>query len=204
MMGSIFDPEQQRKDIDALITVGISRLADACRVMIWEVCKDLKISPIQAQILIFCRYHPVEQCKVGYLAREFNLSKPTISDAVKTLVEKKLVVREQQAGDFRSYNIFLTESGQVMADQVGNYPSKITKMLQNFAPEDKMGGYICLLRLLKDMQDIGILPQQRMCLSCKHFKPNPDGSVFYCTAIHLTSSMSEQRIDCPLYEEKLV
>jgi DNA-binding MarR family transcriptional regulator len=201
MMGSIFDPEQQRKDIDALITVGITRLADACRVMIWDFCKDFKISPIQAQILIFCRYHPKDQCKVGYLAKEFNLSKPTISDAVKTLVEKKLVEREQQAGDFRSYSIFLTESGEQLAEKAGNYPSPIAQMLQTIPLENKMGGYYSLMKLLKEIQDIGILPQQRICLSCKHFKPNPEGSVFYCTALHLTAQMSEQRIDCAQFEK---
>jgi hypothetical protein len=67
-----------------------------------------------------------------------------------------------------------------------------------------MGGYFSLVRLLKEIQDIGILPQQRICLSCKHFKPNPEGSVFYCTALHLTAQMSEQRIDCAQFEEKIV
>ena len=84
-MESIFNLENQNQNLDSKISAGIEKLSSVFRVLIWEQAKNLGLSPIQIQILIFLNYHSEHLATVSYLAKEFSLTKPTISDAIKIL-----------------------------------------------------------------------------------------------------------------------
>jgi len=91
MIESPFDRDYQNLSTDSKIIVALERVAEAFRVLLWNESKTHDLSPIQIQILVFLRFHPQEICKVSYLANEFNLTKATISDSVKTLLRKQLI-----------------------------------------------------------------------------------------------------------------
>ncbi|WP_234859068.1 MarR family transcriptional regulator [Aquimarina aquimarini] len=57
--------------------------------------------------MIFCAYHKENLCTVSYLAKEFNITKPTISDAVKVLEKKEMIFKNNTSSDHRSYYISL-------------------------------------------------------------------------------------------------
>src|SRR5688572_14883967 len=91
MSKSDFDLISQNRSTESKIVASLERIAQAFRVLLWQESKEYALTPIQIQILIFLRFHSEEKCKVSYLAGEFNLSKPTISDTVKTLEQKQLI-----------------------------------------------------------------------------------------------------------------
>ena len=88
----IFDPQQP--STAGKIAVGLARISEAYRAQLWNHAKVMGISPIQIQMLIFMRYHLKNMCTVSQLAREFNVAKPTVSDAVQSLLKKQLVQKE--------------------------------------------------------------------------------------------------------------
>ena len=88
MNDSVFNLDQQNSSVDAKIVVGLERLGEVFRTLLWQQSRDTGLSPIQIQVLLFLTFHGPEKRKIGYLAAEFNLTKPTISDAVKVLVQK--------------------------------------------------------------------------------------------------------------------
>ena len=92
MMGeSVFNPDQQEKDISSKIVAGLERISEVFKVLLWEKAKMVGLSPIQIQMLIFIAFHKQELCNVSHLAKEFNITKPTVSDAIKVLDKKKSV-----------------------------------------------------------------------------------------------------------------
>ena len=88
MCNSSFNPEWQNASLSAKITSGLERIASLFKVLLWEQSKTTVLSPIQIQLIIFIRYHDDSLCNVSYLASEFNLTKATVSDAIRILQEK--------------------------------------------------------------------------------------------------------------------
>src|SRR5687767_3898697 len=93
-----------KNSLDYKIVAGLERIALVYRTLLWEESKKFGLSPIQIQILIFTDSHRLP-ATVSYLAEEFNVTKPTISDAVKSLLEKKLVIKIADKIDSRSFRI---------------------------------------------------------------------------------------------------
>lgn len=88
MKNSAFDLSTQNNDFTSKIVAGLERVSEVFRLLLWQHSKVIGLSPIQIQILMFVEYHAEDLCNVSYLAKEFNVSKPTISDAVKVLKKK--------------------------------------------------------------------------------------------------------------------
>ena len=128
MSASIFNTEFQQQHITSKIVVGLERISEVFRALLWQHAKTIGLSPIQIQLLIFIAYHKQELCNVSHLAKEFNVTKPTISDAVKVLYAKELVQKEYSITDSRSYVILLTANG-----------TKIVRKTEGFADPIKSG-----------------------------------------------------------------
>src|SRR5690554_2520049 len=90
-MKSDFDLVHQNQSTESKIVASLERIAQAFRVLLWQESKEFSLSPIQVQLLIFLLHHSEEKRKVSYLANEFNMTKATISDTVKTLENKGLI-----------------------------------------------------------------------------------------------------------------
>ena len=118
---SPFSLDQQNENIEGRIVVALERISEAFRVLLWNESKENALSPIQIQILIFIYFHTPEFNKVSYLAEEFNMTKATISDSVKVLVAKKLVSKETDATDTRSYSLSLTKEGEKIARKASTF-----------------------------------------------------------------------------------
>ena len=125
MSKSSFDIRFQEKDTAAKIVAGLERIAEAFRVLIWERAKKLGLSPIQIQLLIFVAHHEQKLCNVSHLAQEFNLTKPTISDAIRVLAKKGLIKKEASAVDKRAYSILLSEEGKKIVGQTEGFAHSI-------------------------------------------------------------------------------
>ncbi|MFN0215842.1 MAG: MarR family winged helix-turn-helix transcriptional regulator, partial [Saprospiraceae bacterium] len=121
MNDSVFDPQAQIGNPDLKIIASFERLGEGFRVLPWEKAKILGISPIQIQILIFLQFHSSKKCKVSYLAQEFCMTKPTVSEAVKSLEQKGLIKRQTEITDTRSHTIHLTETGRSAVAQTSNF-----------------------------------------------------------------------------------
>jgi hypothetical protein len=57
MKKSIFNPSEQERSISSKIVVGLERVSEVFKVLLWEKAKLVGLSPIQIQILFFVAYH---------------------------------------------------------------------------------------------------------------------------------------------------
>jgi DNA-binding MarR family transcriptional regulator len=197
MNNSPFDINQQNADVSNRIVAALERISTVFRVLLWNEGKELALSPIQIQILIFLLHHDIEKRKVSYLAQEFNLTKATISDAIKSLEQKELIFKESETNDTRSYVIHLTKKGSKAALRTSFFANEMmtpVEKLNNTQKEALLSG---LLQIIHHFNQIGIISVQRMCQTCMHYKPGFNGEKHFCSLMNKALSVYELRLDCP-------
>ena len=57
MEKSVFDTSFQQESVSNKIVVGLERISEVFRTLLWAEAKKSGVSPIQIQILIFIAYH---------------------------------------------------------------------------------------------------------------------------------------------------
>lgn len=197
-MHSPFGIARQNLKIESKIVVALERISEAFRVLLWNESKENALSPIQNRILIFLLFHPQEKSGVSYLAQEFNLTKPTVSDSVKMLLQKKLVEKVSDPADTRSYVIRLTQTGRQTAEKSSNFAFAIEQPLQAITREQKEVMLKGLLTLIYDLNRAGIITVRRMCYTCVNYRH--DNGEHFCTLLQDRLADNDLRIDCPEHE----
>ena len=148
---SDFELNHQNLHIESRIVASLERIAQAFRVLLWQQSKEHSLSPIQIQVLIFLLYHSADKRKVSYLANEFNMTKATISDTVKTLEEKALISKEYEQHDSRSYIIHLTKEGKTIAKQTALFTNEIRTPIDKLHQGDKENFLLSLLDIIRHL-----------------------------------------------------
>jgi len=200
MKKSTFNPAQQDKDISSKIVAGMERVSGVFKILLWEKAKLIGLSPIQIQILIFVAFHKQELCNVSHLAKEFNLTKPTISDAIKILDKKELIVKDYSSSDSRSYSISLSDLGNDIVSQTYNFSDPLKKHVDSLSQSERESLFQTLSQLIYKLNRNGILSVQRTCYGCKFYEEQQESD--YCNLLQKKLLNQEIRLDCPEYEEK--
>lgn len=198
MKGKVFDPKNQELELTSKIVAGLERVSQAFKVLLWDKAKELGLSPIQIQLLIFCSYHKSDLNNVSFLAQEFNVTKPTISDAVKVLDKKGLIEKEYSTIDNRSYSIYLSDSGKAVVAQTEDFAHPILESLKEMAAPEQSVFYQTLSRLLFQLNRKGVLAVQRTCYACRFYSKSEKGS--YCNLLERWLEQTEIRLDCPEFQ----
>ncbi len=193
MKKSPFDLDRQNKSVESKIVASLERVSQAFRVLLWNESKEFSLSPIQVQVLIFLLHHSSEKRKVSYLADEFNMTKATISDCVKTLEQKQLISKEYEPLDTRSFIIHLTESGTSIAKKTTFFANQIQIPIDKLPTSAKENLLSSLLEIIRHLNQTGVISIQRMCSTCQFY--NSDNGHF-CQLLNQKLADTELRIDC--------
>ncbi|MFN8304758.1 MAG: MarR family winged helix-turn-helix transcriptional regulator [Saprospiraceae bacterium] len=193
----IFNPDAQLDKVEFRIVAALERLSEAFRVLLWDQAKVLNVSPIQIQLLIFLRYHKPEYATVSKLAEEFNMTRPTISDAVRALEQKGLVERDPNPADARSHTLVLTDAGRAVAEQTANFASPLLLPLELMDDEQKYNLLENLLHMILNLQRKGVVSLHRMCFNCQNYMTRSSGH--YCRLLAKKLENKDLQIDCPVH-----
>lgn len=198
MSDSVFDLTYQNQSVDAKIVAGLERIAETFRVLLWQQSRETGLSPIQLQVLLFLSFHEPQTCKVGYLAQEFNLTKPTISDAVKVMAQKGLLERVAEPTDSRSHSLQLTESGRQMVARTSGFAGVLQQLVGELETTQKQVLYESLFTLIYQLHRRGLITVQRMCNTCIHYEYT--GQVHHCGLLNIPLETDNLRLDCPEHQ----
>lgn len=197
---SVFNPEFQQKDIASKLVVGLERISEVFKILLWEKAKVVGLSPIQIQILIFIAYHKENLCNVSHLAKEFNITKPTVSDAIKILDKKELIIKDYSSSDSRSYIIQLSESGEKVVSETYDFANPLKSQLSGLNKKDLESLFKTMSQLIYKLNQKGILTVQRTCYGCKFYQKNKKAD--YCNLLEKELANQDIRLDCPEFEKK--
>ncbi len=178
-MPGVFDLNEQHEDIDSKLIVSLERLAQALRVMVWEVAKQEGLSPIQAQVLIHLRYH--QNCRLSDLAKRFDLTKATLSDAVKTLEAKALLERRTDLEDARASYLKLTSQGKKVVQSIERWAERAKGGLIGIDQKTKQETLLLVMQIIENLQNAGVMSVARMCTTCRFLVQEPS---YYCRLLN--------------------
>lgn len=197
---SVFNPNQEAQDISSKIVVGLERISEVFKILLWEKAKLIGLSPIQIQILIFIAYHKQELCNVSHLAKEFNVTKPTLSDAVKALDQKKMIIKDYSSADSRSYTIQLSDLGKATVLQTNDLANPLKTQIDTLDETDLDTVFKTLSELIYKLNQNNILTVQRTCYGCKFYQKNETSD--YCNLLKKQLLNKDIRLDCPEFEAR--
>lgn len=195
---SAFNLHKQNINLDYKIVAGLERLSQVYRILLWEKAKEHSLSPIQIQLMIFIRHHSQDKSTISYLAQEFNLTKPTISDAIKILAQKKLIKKNTDNNDTRSYTIQLTEQGKKIVLKTENFANPITTIIAKSTQADKLVLWDNITNLITQLNRLEVISIQRTCFNCKHYTIK--GKTHFCDLLDQKLQTVDIRIDCEEFE----
>jgi DNA-binding MarR family transcriptional regulator len=195
---SVFNLDNQNANLDSKIVAGLERLSQVFRILLWEKAKKHSLSPIQIQLLIFIRHHSADKTTISYLAQEFNFTKPTISDAIKILEQKKLIQKSIDKNDTRSYTINLTAAGKKIVLETEDFANPVTEIISKASDTDKIVLWENVSNLIVRLNKLEVISVQRTCFNCKYYSIKNKNH--FCNLLDLKLFTQNIRIDCGEFE----
>ncbi len=181
------------------ITFGLSRLATALKLKAWREATPLQLTPTQAEILALLRTWPASTLKE--VAARLEVRPATASDAVRVLVEKGWVTKNQRPDDARALSLGLSEAGKALADRVAGWPRFLTEAIETLPDEEREVLFRAVTRLIRELQEQRQIEVARMCLTCRFFQPrrHPESAEkpHHCGLVDLPFGDLDLRLDCP-------
>lgn len=181
-------------DINRKIVIALDRISEVMRAILWSEYDKHRLSPIQIKFLIFFLIHPPQRRTVSHLAVHYHLTKPTVSEAVKTLEKKGLVIRKSESKDKRVITLYLTKKGTELARHFSGFATEIIESLYGMDNEKKASLLGCLFDLIDRLHRSGIMRSARICLTCYNFEVK--NNMYRCKRRNKTMKSEELRIDC--------
>ncbi|MCG2615287.1 MarR family winged helix-turn-helix transcriptional regulator [Terrimonas sp. NA20] len=197
---SPFNINLQHESVDSQIMAALERLGESLRILLSTEAREHGLSPIQAQVIIFLHTHSPEKNTLSYLAKEFSLTKATLSDVIKVLVEKDLVQRKESPSDARSQTLALTPAGKKIAVKCGQFATPLLAPVGQLSQQQKLTVKHSLFTLIHSLYQQGVITIQRMCYTCVHFSPATPSP--FCNLLKIDLTAEKLRLDCPEHEEK--
>jgi len=142
---------------DSGIATALERIAEAFRAQTQETATRYGLSPLQVQILSRMLKEKPGACSVSSLAQGLGLTRPTVSDAVKTLEEKGFLTKAPDKLSARQINLTLTRGGRTRAKQVAQYAKNITKAIAHLGAGQKDALFKALSQIIRQLQTDSVI-----------------------------------------------
>lgn len=187
--------------IDLKIIAAFERISQAIRTLAWKTGNKLLLKPIQVQVLLFLLHHGKAGSRITSLAKEFDISKASISETISSLERKGLIHKIYPDGDTRNFNIQLTNKGRQAAKEATSYAQALLLSVNRLGAADKQQLFAVLGGIISDLHASGVITVQRMCQTCKYYDRR--GEIHYCQLLERRLGTGELQIDCADHQQKL-
>lgn len=163
-----------------------------------RAAQALALSPLQLRVLGSLGSRGA--LRIGALARELMVTPGTVSEAVRVLEEKGLVLRTPDPEEHRAVLVSLTRSGRTANRKAATWTAEaLTPVLDDMGTEDAGRLLSSLLRMLQALERRGLIDTGRMCSNCEHFRPwkGRGERPHRCALLQTSIGRHELQVDCP-------
>ncbi len=181
---------------------GLAKIGLALKSRAWKGAGPAGVTPTQAEALALLREAPGGM-RLGALAGLLGVSPPTASDAVNSLVSKGLAAKEP-GPDKRSVALRLTPEGETVADRTAEWPGFLARAVDALEPAEQAALLRSLVKLIRTLQENGEIPPQRMCVTCRHFRPYAHADALnphHCAYVDAPFGDRHLRLSCAEQED---
>lgn len=180
------------------IAAALERLSAVVTLLQAEAARRHGLSPLQARCLLLLAQLAPQKGTLSHLAREFGLSKATLSESLKVLEKKQLITRHPTPNDRRCETLVLTSKGKDLARALQNRLDPLLEVLSKRPQKSSLAFWQELLHLIYALHRAGIITVSRMCFSCIHHETRSTGH--FCKLMKKPLKAENLRLDCPEHQ----
>lgn len=172
------------------------RIAEVIRIYYLEIAKNYDLSVLQLQILFYLskqKENPLLRT-LSSIAQYFGVTLPTVSDSVRVLKEKNLIVAIPKREDRRTQILQLTSEADALLQEVPMLSEVTEELFNAYGGEDQVLLYELMLRWIDLAYQKGFIPMQQMCFRCAFYSKK--NSHHYCNLLKKQLDSLELRIHC--------
>ncbi len=186
---------------DGNILTGLAKIGMVLRSEQWHRTETRGVTPTQAQILVHLAARGA--ARVTAIADEIAVTQPTASDAVAALVRKGLVTKSPDPDDARAARLQATADGARMAKDLAVWPDVLLAAAHALDAVEQAAFLKGLTKMIRALQVQGAIPVQRMCATCRFFRPNvhdDPATPHHCAFVNAAFGDAALRLDCGEHE----
>jgi DNA-binding MarR family transcriptional regulator len=177
----------------------LRRLAHIAHTSSWDKWASHGLTPTQRKILSFLESHR-EALSVSTVAAELGVTPATASESVTSLEAKGLLRKRRSHADGRAITVVLTAEGKEALAALSGLPDPLQAAFAALSSAEQEAFYRLAIKMIRNLQETGVMPVTRMCVRCKYFDPfrYPDSATpHHCHLVGAPFADRHLRIDCP-------
>ncbi|WUI02565.1 MarR family winged helix-turn-helix transcriptional regulator [Spirillospora sp. NBC_00431] len=189
-------------DLERRLADASERLGHGLRSLAQRSARAHGLSPLQQQTVLALVRKPAARREVSALAAEFDVSTPTMSDAVAALERKGLVTRSP-GPDGRRRLLTLTAGGQEVARQLTPWDGPLLEAFAKLPVADRATTLHSLLQVIGDLRRRGVVNVVRTCTTCRFFESHAHtdaATPHHCHLLRAPLPLADLRTDCAEHE----
>lgn len=189
--------DEHTEPIPARIAAGLHKIGLAMKQQAWLQANEEGLSATQGQILAALVGHG--QLTGKELSERLGVTLPTISDSVRVLVDKKLVTKSPDPRHPRASLLSPTKRGAALGARARSWPEFMADAVVDLSPEEQRAFFAGVMKMIRTLQEQGLVPLSGMCVTCTHFRPNvrQGPSPHHCALVDAPLAAEQLRLDCP-------
>jgi DNA-binding MarR family transcriptional regulator len=182
------------------IAAGLHKIGLAMKQQAWERANEEGLSATQGQILAALVTHGA--LTSSELSQRLGVTLPTISDSVRVLLEKSLVTKSRDPRHLRASLLTPTRKGARLGARARSWPEFMAAAVAELTAEEQRAFYSGVVKMIRTLQEEGLIPVSGMCVTCVHFRPNvrPVPTPHHCAFVDAPLATEDLRLDCPEQE----
>lgn len=188
--------------IHARIVEGLERIATALKSDDWSRAQAAGVNPTQLSILkaLAGRHAGLS---VKDLSSVLGVSQPTATDSILALERKSLVEKRPDPADGRAVRVVITDVGKAVVRSGSEAAGAVGQATAALGDADQEELLVQLVSVIRQLQERGSIPIQRMCVGCRHFRPYAHDDAarpHHCNFVDAAFGQQDLRIDCRDHE----
>mgnify|MGYP002083888529 CR=1 FL=1 len=192
--------DENTEPLSSRIATGLHKIGLAMKQQAWQQANEEGLSATQGQILAALTTHGAHTG--SELSQRLGVTLPTISDSVRVLVEKKLVTKSPDPRHPRASLLTPTRRGTQLGDRARSWPEFMVASVTDLTVAEQRAFFSGVVKMIRSLQDQGLIPVSGMCVTCVHFRPNvrPGAAPHHCALVDAPLANDQLRLDCPDHE----
>jgi len=189
--------DEHTEPVASRIAAGLHKIGLAMKQQAWQQANEEGLSATQGQILAaLVGSGPLTGTE---LSERLGVTLPTISDSVRVLVTKGLVTKSPDPRHPRASLLTPTPKGASLGARARSWPEFMADSVADLSPEEQRAFFTGVMKMIRSLQEQGLIPLSGMCVTCQHFRPNvrPGATPHHCALVDAPLAGDQLRLDCP-------
>ncbi|MCA9632233.1 MAG: winged helix-turn-helix transcriptional regulator [Myxococcales bacterium] len=189
--------DEHSEPIESRIATGLHKLGLAMKQQDWQQANQAGLSATQGQILAaLVGEGPLTGSE---LSKRLGVTLPTVSDSVKVLAAKQLLVKKPDPRHPRASLLEPTKQGAALGKSARSWPEFMAEAVGELSNEERSVFLSGVVKMIRQLQERGQVPLSGMCVTCTHFRPHvrQGKTPHHCALVDAPLAADQLRLDCP-------